>query len=79
VRVSKVRSIDEAKPRVVILRKPHRKYVELGIAWEHRVESREVANTLFHSLGACVYERAMRGGDGLPKLVGVLSREQDPQ
>ena len=72
VRMSDMRSEHRRETSVMIFGQPHRKDVELVVARKHGVEGREIAERLFHHLGAGIYENPMHRWHDIVKLVRAL-------
>ncbi len=61
VAMAQMRSEDRRQSRMVILRQPHRKDIELVVAGEHGIERRQISECLFHDLRPRIDEGSMHG------------------
>ena len=59
MRMAGMRRKDGRESRMVVLGEPHGEDIELLIAWEHRVESREIAERFLNDLGSRVHKNSM--------------------
>src|SRR5258708_2127151 len=74
-----MRSEHRRQPGMVVFRQPQREDIELVVAREHRIKSREIAKRLFHHLRSCIDEDPMYCWSGIAELFRAMSREQQPQ